>query len=322
MTQIRYYYNTETCNYEPFSISKREFFFRSLGFVSVTALIAAGIFWSYTTYFESPKEVQLRQENVLLRRHYDQVQQELDKSTQVLAHLQDQDDQLYRMILELEPIPSSVREAGVGGTNRYQELAGKPDIIKNTLQRVDQLKRQLYIQSKSYDELAKLAKEKEKMLACIPSIQPISNKDLKRLSSPFGMRLHPIYKIFKMHHGVDLAAPRGTPIYATGDGVIKLTKSNIGGYGKEVLIEHGYGFITRYGHLQEFKVKPGQQVRRGQCIGYVGTTGSSTSPHLHYEVIKNRRNVDPVYYFSSDLNAEQYEMILKMASRKVHASPS
>lgn len=320
MTRIRYCYNTKTCNYEPVSISNWGLFLRLLRFIIAASSVAIGIFWVYTTYFESPKETQLRQENALLRRHYDQVQQELDKSNQVLAHLQDQDDQLYRMILELEPVPSSVREAGVGGTYRYQELADKPDIIRSTFQRVDQLKRQLYIQSKSYDELAKLAKEKEKMLACIPSIQPISNKELKRLSSPFGMRLHPVYKIFKMHHGVDFAAPRGTPIYATGDGVVKLVQNNALGYGKEILVEHGYGFVTRYCHLQEFKVKSGQKIKRGQCIGYVGSTGVSTSPHLHYEVIKNRKNVDPVHYFGSDLNAEQYEMILELASRKIQPS--
>ena len=222
------------------------------------------------------------------------------------------------MVLEVEPVPFSVREAGIGGTNRYEELVDKPEFIASTLQKVDQLKRQLYIQSKSYDELAKLTKDKEKRLACIPAIQPIANKGLKRLSSPFGMRQHPIYKIPRMHYGVDLSAARGTPVYATGDGVVKLTK-NSAGYGNEVVIDHGYGFLTRYCHMQNFKVKPGQRVTRGQCIGAVGNSGISTAPHLHYEVIKNKRHVNPAHYFINDLDVAQYEMILELASRKIQA---
>lgn len=318
MARAKYYYDTETCNYEQIKTSKGDVLFDLLGLFAVAFLIAIAVFWGYTTYFESPKEAQLKQENNLLKRYYDQIQQELDKSNRVLAHLQDQDDNLYRMVLEVEPVPFSVREAGIGGTNRYEELVDKPEFIASTLQKVDQLKRQLYIQSKSYDELAKLTKDKEKRLACIPAIQPIANKGLKRLSSPFGMRQHPIYKIPRMHYGVDLSAARGTPVYATGDGVVKLTK-NSAGYGNEVVIDHGYGFLTRYCHMQNFKVKPGQRVTRGQCIGAVGNSGISTAPHLHYEVIKNKRHVNPAHYFINDLDAAQYEMILELASRKIQA---
>ncbi len=318
MARAKYYYDTETCNYEQIKTSKGDVLFDLLGLFAVAFLIAIAVFWGYTTYFESPKEAQLKQENNLLKRYYDQIQQELDKSNRVLAHLQDQDDNLYRMVLEVEPVPFSVREAGIGGTNRYEELVDKPEFIASTLQKVDQLKRQLYIQSKSYDELAKLTKDKEKRLACIPAIQPIANKGLKRLSSPFGMRQHPIYKIPRMHYGVDLSAARGTPVYATGNGVVKLTK-NSAGYGNEVVIDHGYGFLTRYCHMQNFKVKPGQRVTRGQCIGAVGNSGISTAPHLHYEVIKNKRHVNPAHYFINDLDAAQYEMILELASRKIQA---
>ena len=317
MARIKYYYDTETCNYERIKTSKWDVLFDLLGFLAVAFLIAIGIFWGYATYFDSPKEAALKQENALLQLHYDQIQQELAKSNQVLAHLQDQDDSLYRMILEVEPIPCSVRKAGIGGTNRYQELVNQPELIASTLQKVDQLKRQLYVQSKSYDELAKRAKDKEKMLACIPAIQPIANKGLKRISDPFGMRLHPIHRIPKMHEGVDFAAPRGTPIYATGAGVVKLTKSSLEGYGNQIVIDHGYGFLTRYCHMQDFTVKPGQSITRGQCIGYVGSTGISTSAHLHYEVEKNRKKVNPAHYFMNDLDAAQYEMILELASRKI-----
>lgn len=317
MARIKYYYDTETCNYERIQTSKWAVLFDLLGLLAVAFLMAIGIFWGYATYFDSPKEVALKQENTSLRLHYDQIQRELATSKQVLAHLQKQDDDLYRMIFEIEPIPCSVRQAGIGGTNRYQELVNKPELIASTRQKVDQLKRQLYIQSKSYDELTKLAKAKEKMLACIPAIQPISNKGLKRISDPFGMRLHPIHRIPKMHTGVDFAAPRGTPIYATGAGVVKRAKSSLGGYGNQVVIDHGYGFLTRYCHMQGFTVKPGQRVTRGQCIGYVGSTGISTSAHLHYEVEKNRKKVNPAHYFMNDLDAAQYETLVELASRKI-----
>jgi len=320
MARIKYYYDTETCNYESIKPSKWDVFFDLLGFLTVSFVIAIGIFWGYTAYFESPREARLRQENALLQFHYDQIRQEIDKSNGVLTYLQDQDDSLYRMILEAEPIPHAVRKAGVGGTNRYQDLLDKNQLIATTLQKVDQLKRQLYIQSKSYDELQDLAQKKEKMLAAIPAIQPLSNKQLKRLSSPFGMRLHPIHKIPRMHEGVDFAAPRGTPIYATGSGVVKTAQKSLRGYGNHVEIDHGYGFLTKYCHMQDFKVKPGQKVTRGQCIGYVGSTGASTSPHLHYEVIKNRRKVNPIHYFTSDLDANQYDMILELASRKIRTA--
>lgn len=320
MARIKYYYDTETCNYESIKTSKWDVFFDLLGFLAVALVIAIGIFWGYTTYFDSPQEARLKQENALLQLHYDQIQQEIDKSNQVLAHLQDQDDSLYRMILEAEPIPHVVRKAGIGGTSRYQDLLDKNQLIATTLQKVDQLKRQLYIQSKSYDELQHLAQKKEKMLAALPAIQPLSNKHLKRLSSPFGMRIHPIHKIPIMHEGVDFAAPRGTPIYATGSGVVKLAKRSLRGYGNQVEIDHGYGFITKYCHMQDFKVKTGQKVMRGQCIGYVGSTGTSTSPHLHYEVIKNRKKINPIHYFTNDLDAKQYDMILELASRKIHTT--
>lgn len=320
MARIKYYYNTETCNYENIKTSKWDVFFNVLGFLAVACVIAAGIFWSYTAYFDAPQEALLKQKNSLLQSHYDHIWQEIDKSNQVLAHLQNQDDNLYRMILEAEPIPCSVRKVGIGGTNRYQDLIDKDKLIAATVQKVDQLKRQLYIQSKSYDALQKLAQEKETMLAAIPAIQPLANRDLKRLSSPFGMRIHPIHKIPTMHEGVDFAAPRGTPIYATGNGVVKLTNKSLRGYGNQVMVDHGYGFVTSYCHMQNFEVKPGQKVARGQCLGYVGSTGTSTSPHLHYEVIKNRKKVNPAHYFVNDLDAQQYDMLLELASRKIRTS--
>ena len=211
-----------------------------------------------------------------------------------------------------------MRQAGVGGTDRYQEIKDKNELIAATVQKVDQLKRQLYIQSKSYDKILQLAKSRKKQLAALPAIRPISSKDLRRLSSPFGMRLHPLYGVNKMHEGVDFAAPQGTPIYATGDGVIKIAKHNRGniGYGNWIEVSHGYGLSTRYAHLQSFTVKVGQKVKRGDCIGYVGKTGGATAPHVHYEVRKNRKSINPIYYFINDLNASEYEELVRIASHR------
>ncbi|MEL6606749.1 MAG: M23 family metallopeptidase [Bacteroidota bacterium] len=320
MARIKYYYNTETCNYERVETSKWDIFFDLLGFLSISLIIAICIFSGYSKYFDSPKELQLKQENALLKQHYDELQQAVEQSHQVLAHLQKQDDKLYRMLLEVEPLPVTVRKAGVGGINRYEGLMRQSELLANTTQKVDQLKRQLYIQSKSYEEVTQMAKNKEKMLACMPAIQPISHKGFKYISSPFGLRMHPIYKVPHRHTGVDIAAPIGTRIYATGDGVVKRVKQGLTGYGNYVDVEHGYGFMTRYGHMQTFTVKRGDRVKRGQCIGYVGNTGTSTGPHLHYEVRKNNRPVDPVHYFSSDIEPGEYEMLVNLAAQKIPVS--
>ncbi len=317
MARIKYYYNKQTCNYERLKTSTWDIVGRMSIFLSLSFLLAIGIFWGYSTYLGSPQEIQLRQENALLQRHYSQLRQEIDKSNQMLGYLREQDNELYRMILEIEPIPYAVREEKTSRIATCQKSIDNNTLIASTTQKVDQLKRQLCLQVQSYNKIQKVARENEKRLAAMPAIQPLSNKDLKRLSSPFGMRLHPIHKIPIMHEGVDFAAPRGTPIYATGNGIVKLTKKSARGYGNHVEIDHGYGFLTKYCHMQSFKVRPGQKVTRGQCIGYVGSTGTSTSPHLHYEVIRNRKKVNPAHYFVNDLNAKQYDMLLELASRKI-----
>jgi murein DD-endopeptidase MepM/ murein hydrolase activator NlpD len=317
MARIKYYYDTRTCKYERIRISRWGAFFYVLGFLAFSCVMATAIFEGYITYFESPQEARLKKENTLLQLHYEQIRQEIEKSNQVLAYLQDQDDSLYRMILEIEPIPRPLKKVEIGDTDHCHSLTDTHKLLAATVQQVDHLQKHLNIQSRSYDEIKKLAQANEKRLAAIPAIQPLSNKDLKRLSSPFGMRLHPIYKVPTMHNGVDFVAPIGTPIYATGNGVVKLTKRNLRGYGNYVEIEHGYGFLTKYCHMKDFIVTPGQKVARGQCIGYVGSTGTTTGAHLHYEVIKNRKSVNPAHYFINDLDAQQYDMLLELASRKI-----
>lgn len=209
-------------------------------------------------------------------------------------------------------------EAGVGGYDRYKELKDKnfldEDLVLGLREKVDQLKRKLYIESKSQDDVIKLAEKKEKLSAAIPAIQPISNKQLVAIASGFGFRVHPIYKVKKMHTGIDFAASIGTPIYATADGKVLEVDVKFSGYGKMVEIDHGFGYKTRYAHMHEFAVRPGQTIKRGDLVGYVGNTGLSTAPHLHYEVLINGSQVDPVHYFYNDLSPAEYEKVLQLAS--------
>lgn len=320
MARIKYYYDTETCRYERIKRGKWDVFLNLLGFTTVSFILAIGIVMISNLYFDSPKEAMLKKENEELRLYYEMMEKDVSRLNEMLTVLQERDDNIYRIIFEAEPIPSTIRQAGIGGTERYKELLEKglkrEDLILSNLQKIDQLKKQMYIQTKSYDDIVRMANDKEKMWACIPAIQPINNKELNRMASGYGMRMHPIYKVRKMHTGCDFSAPRGTPIYATGDGEVRLARSQYGGYGKEIEIDHGYGYITKYAHMDKFNVKKGQKVKRGEIIGYVGNTGSSTAPHLHYEVIKDKKKVNPMNFFFQDLNAEEYEKLLEFASRE------
>ncbi len=318
MARIKYYYDTESCKYERIKVSKGDIFINFLGFLFLGVVIAVVLLLVYFNNFDSPKEAILKKENSELILKYDLLNQELGQVEKILTALEDRDDDIYRTIFEASPLPQSVREGGVGGANKYQTLIEErleqEELVISTFQRIDKIKKKMYIQSKSYDEILKMANDKAKMLASIPAIQPISNKELKRLASGYGMRIHPIYKVRKMHTGVDFSAERGTPIYATGDGVVRKASYSLGGYGRQVEIDHGYGYITKYAHMSKFIVKEGQKVKRGEVIGYVGSTGTSVAPHLHYEVIKNSKKVNPVHYFFNDITAEEYEEILKLSS--------
>jgi murein DD-endopeptidase MepM/ murein hydrolase activator NlpD len=285
-------------------------------------VILAGVVFSVIvltigyTFFDSPKEKMLRREIEQYRLQYQVVNDRLDILASVLHDVQERDDHIYRVIFEAEPIPRSVRDAAFGGVDRYAEFEGYQSarLISSTMQRLDQLARQLYVQSKSYDEVFEMAKNKADMLASIPAIVPIA-KGTERLMSGFGYRIHPIYKTLRMHTGVDFTAPTGTPIYATGNGIVQVAERNNHGYGRMVTIDHGYGYETLYAHLSQIKVKPGQEVKRGEIIGLVGNTGISTAPHLHYEVVRNGRKVNPINYFYNDLTPEEFEYIIEVASR-------
>ena len=285
--------------------------------MAAVAVFSVAVVLIYTSFFDSPKEKQLRREIANLELQYKVLNGRMNQASAVLLEMREKDDDIYRVIFEAEPIPSSVRNAGFGGVNRYRNLEGfeNSNLIIETTSKLDKLTKQLVVQSRSFDEVIDLAKSKEKMLASIPAIQPVANEKLKRVASGFNWRIHPIYKIKHFHTGIDFTAPRGTEIYATGDGVVQSADSKARGYGKHVVIDHGYGYKTLYAHMSRFKVRPGQKIKRGEVIGYVGSTGTSTAPHLHYEVIKNGEKINPVNFFYNDLTPEEYEEVLELSSR-------
>lgn len=275
------------------------------------------IYFITTAFIDSPKEKLLKQENSQLKAQYELLNKRMEQVAVVLEDIQRRDDDIYRVIFEAEPIPKEIREAGFGGVNRYKKLEGyrNSDLIIESARKIDQIAKQLYIQSKSYDEVYQMAIQKEKMLASIPAIQPVSNKELKRMASGYGIRMHPIYKRRKMHTGMDFSAESGTEIYATGDGkVVNVTRSRRG-YGNHVIIDHGYGYQTLYAHMSKFNVRRGDEIKRGQVIGYIGSTGTSVAPHLHYEVHRNGEKVNPINYYFNDLTPEEYEKMIEFASQ-------
>ncbi len=320
MARIKYYYDTETCRYERVKVSKWDIFLNLLGFLSVSLILAVGIIIVVSAYFDSPKEAKLKKENKELQFYYDIMDKELDNVQNVLGALQDRDDEVYRNIMGTEPIPSSIRRAGAGGAERYKNIIEsdleREKLILNMMTDIDRVKKQMYIQTKSYDEILEMAENKKEMLASMPAIQPIPNKELKRLASGFGMRMHPILKVVRMHEGCDFSAPRGTPIYATGDGKVAKVSSTFGGFGKLVVIDHGYGLVTKYAHMSSFNVKEGDKVKRGDCIGFVGSTGTSTAPHLHYEIHHKNKPINPIHYFYQDVTDGEYEKLLELSEIK------
>tara|TARA_B100001540_G_C15808675_1_gene643377 strand:+ start:1474 stop:2445 length:972 start_codon:yes stop_codon:yes gene_type:complete len=317
MTKVKYYYDTKTLSYKRIELSPLKRFKRILYFFLTSSLLAFIIVLLFFQFFDSPKEKRLNQEIENLITQYELINNELNQVELVLDNIQDRDDNIYRVIFEADPIPSSIRKAGYGGVNRYENLKGykNSELIINTSEKIDKISKQLYIQSKSFDEIIELAKNKEDMLAAIPAIQPVSNKDLSRMASGYGYRIHPIYKTRRMHAGMDFSAKTGTPIYATGDGTVSKVKKSRRGYGNHVIIDHGYGYKTLYAHMQKYIVRKGQKIKRGETIGYIGSTGTSVAPHLHYEVHKNNKKVNPVNYFYNDLNAEEYERMIYLSSQ-------
>jgi hypothetical protein len=316
MPRLKYKFNPSTLNFEKISYGIRDYLFVAMRYLFAGLVIGAIGVVLYASFFKDPETARLSREVKFLKGQIVELNDQIDTLELFVGDLQEKDDNVYRSIFGAEPYPEHLRRGGIGGSDRYKNLKGydnSADIIE-TQKRINRLQRALVSQSKSFEEVYELAKSKDTMLKCIPAIQPVSNKELKRLASGFGMRIHPIYKIAKMHTGLDFTADIGTEIYATGDGVVESIESKFSGYGQHVVINHGFGYESLYAHMSRVAVRPGQKVRRGQIIGYVGNTGTSTGPHLHYEVIKNGEKVDPSFYFYSDITPEQYEDMLKRSA--------
>lgn len=317
MSKVKFQFDKRTLTYRKVEVGAKQILFRVFGYVAAASVFAAIVIVLFSTFFDSPKEKQLRREIAALELQYKVLGNRMARVDQVLGELQDKDDDIYRVIFEAEPIPSSVRAAGFGGVNRYKDLEQmqSSEIVVSTTKRLDMLTKQLVVQSRSFDEVIALAKNKEAMLASIPAIQPVSNKKLRRVASGFNYRIHPIYKVRHFHTGIDFSAPRGTEIYATGDAIVKEVNRKIGGYGNHIILDHSFGYETLYAHMGRFKVKEGDRVKRGDVIGYVGSSGTSTAPHCHYEVIKNGEKINPMNFFFNDLTPEEYEKIIELSSQ-------
>ena len=315
MAKIKYYYDTKTLSYKPIKLNSGEKIRGYFIFFLSSILLSFFILLIFYQFFDSPKEKKLKLEIQNLTSQYKVINDDMKQVEKVLDEIQDRDDNIYRVIFEADPIPNSIRKQGFGGINRYEKLLGlsNSELMINTSKKIDQLTKQLYLQSKSFDEVIDLAKNKSNMLASIPAIQPVANKDLKRMASGYGFRIHPIYKTRKMHYGMDFSAKTGTEIYATGDGVISKVKKSKRGYGNYVKINHGFGYETLYAHMSKYIVKRGQRVKRGEVIGYVGNSGISTAPHLHYEVRKDNKKINPMNFYYNDLSPEEYEKMLEIS---------
>lgn len=317
MAKTKYYFNSQSLKYEKVKLSLRIKILKAIGFISTALVFSFVIIALAYTFLDSPKEKQLKREISQLSLQYDILQNRLKQVNAVAQDLQERDDNIYRVIFEAEPIPKEVRNAGFGGINRYKNLENYDyaKLMIEATKKLDILSKQLYVQSKSYDELTKEVNSKGKMMASIPAVQPVDSRKLRGAISGFGYRIHPIYKIRKMHAGIDFTAPVGTPIYATGDGVV-ISAASERGYGNNIMINHGYGYVTKYAHMSRFKAKKGERVKRGDVIGYVGNTGASTGPHLHYEVFKNGKTINPINFFFNDLTPSEYVTMLEIASRE------
>ena len=316
MKKIKYYYNTNTLRYEKLVVPLRVKLLRVLGFIAaavVTAIIIVAIAFQLV---DSPKEKIMRVQNEKIKEDYVLLNTKVQTIQQQIADLEKRDNHVYREIFEANPVPDSARAKIMEKQEEVKlvESMENNDLAYSIAATLNNLANRIKFQQKSYDDIENMIRNKEQLLACTPAIQPVSNKDLSRIASGFGYRVDPVYKTTRFHAGLDFAAPQGTPIYATADGRIETAGNTGNGYGVHVVIDHGFGYETLYGHMVRVKVRSGQKIKRGEIIGWVGSTGKSTGPHCHYEVHKNGTHVDPVYFFYNDLTPEQFDRIVKMAS--------
>jgi len=318
MAKVKYYYDSDTLSYRKIELRKRDKIKQSLIFITSSALFALFIVLVSFQFIDSPKEKAQKRELDNMKLRYELLTKKMIQSQEVLAGIQQRDNDIYRLYFEANPIPEEQRKAGFGGVNRYKSLEGfeNSEMIVDVTKNMDILSKQLYVQSKSLDEIINLAEDKEKLLASIPAIQPIKKEDLSRMASGFGWRSDPFTKARKMHKGMDFTSARGVPIYATGNGIVKRADGSASGFGKHVRIDHGFGYLTLYAHLSKYNVKKGQRVKRGDLIGFVGSTGRSQAPHLHYEVHKKGVAINPINFYYGNLTPEEFKEMLKAASQE------
>jgi murein DD-endopeptidase MepM/ murein hydrolase activator NlpD len=316
MKKIKYFYNTHTLRYEKLITPLRVKLLRIFGFLSGLLVASTLVIYVYLKFFPKPKEIEANRKYEILKENYQQINDKVKLLQQQMADLEKRDNEVYRSIFEANPLPDSARAKLIEQQKEIDKLKEMDDneLGKDVAKQLNNISARIEFQFNSYNNISSLIKGQDTKLASIPAIQPVSNKQLNRIASGYGMRIDPVYGTPKMHKGLDFTAPQGTPIYATGNGVVKVAGASSGGYGNHVVINHGYGYETLYGHMVKIKARAGQRIKRGEVIGWVGSTGKSTGPHCHYEVHINGNEVDPVYFFYSDLNAEQYDRLLKLAS--------
>jgi len=318
MSKVKYYYDPETLSYKKIERKKRTTLKYASVFILASALFGFLFVFLASQFVESPKERMMARELQHMQLQYQLLNKKMDQAQAVLSNVEDRDNNIYRLYFGANPIPEEQRKAGFGGINRYKNLEGfdNSKLLIETSKRMDVLQKELVVQSKSLDVIAKLATDKEKFLACIPAIQPVNNEDLTRIASGYGYRTDPFTKVRKFHYGMDFTAPRGTPVYASGDGVVIRADNHSTGYGNHIRIDHGYGYVSLYAHLYKYNVRVNQKVKRGDLIGFVGSTGRSEGPHVHYEVFKDDERINPMNFYYGNLSAEEYNLMIEKASQE------
>ena len=315
MAKVKYYYDSDTLSYQKIQIKKSDTFKKFLLTIVAAFLFMLLGFIVFTPIFESPKQKEVNRQLEFVKLNEELHSKKIVQLEKILSEIQDRDNNIYRLYFEVNPIPEEQRKAGFGGLNRYKALEGfdNSKMVIDVTKNMDILSKQLYVQSKSLDEIVKLAENKEKLLAAIPAIKPVKNEDLIRMASGYGWRSDPFTKARKRHWGMDFSSPVGTPVYASGDGVVERADQDAAGYGKHITINHGFGYVSLYAHLSKYNVRKGQKIRRGDLIGFVGNTGRSQGPHLHYEISKNGTKINPINFYYGNLSPEEFEAMQKAA---------
>ena len=314
MSKVKYYFDPETLSYRPIEITNKKrlsnfilFLLASFAFGLSSLLIFLNINWINT-----PSEISQKRALDNYELQFNILDKKLKQIETVIANIEERDNNIYRVYFEASPIPEEQRKAGFGGVNRYKDLEGydNSELIINTAKRLDILSKQTVVQSRSLDEIERLAANKAELIEAIPSIQPVKNQDVTRMASGYGYRIDPFTKKRRFHYGMDFSARKGTPIYATGNGTVKRADNRSSGFGKHIRIDHGFGYVSLYAHLSKYNVRRGQKVKRGDVIGFVGNTGRSRGPHLHYEILKDNKKINPLNFYYGNLSQKEFDAIL------------